>query len=99
MIIEIAEFKILPDAREQFATAITHAAAHVLAKADGYRGHRILACRESPGRFLLTVEWESLQAHTVGFRQSPAFAEWRALIGPYFAEPPHVEHFDLLADG
>ncbi len=98
MVIEIAEFKILPDSRELFATAITHAAAHVLAKADGYRGHRILACRESPGRFVLTVEWDSLQAHTVGFRQSPAFAEWRALIGPYFAEPPHVEHFDLLAD-
>ena len=98
MIIEIADFKILPDAREKFATAIAHAAEHVLAKSDGYRGHRILACRESPGRFVLTVEWDSLEAHTVGFRQSTAFSEWRALIGPYFAEPPHVEHFDLLAD-
>lgn len=47
---------------------------------------------------MLTVEWDSLEAHTVGFRQSPAFAEWRALIGPYFAEPPQVEHFDVLAD-
>jgi len=98
MIIEIADIKILPDGREEFAAAIIRAANTVLARAAGYRGHRILACRETPGRFVLTVEWDSLEAHTVGFRQSPAFAEWRALIGRYFAEPPHVEHFDVLAD-
>lgn len=97
MIVEIADFKIAPEAREQFAQAIARAADQVLARAGGYRGHRILACRETPGRFVLTVEWDSLEAHTVGFRQSPAFAQWRALIGPYFAEPPHVEHFDPLA--
>ena len=98
MIIEIADFKISPEGREAFAAAITRAADTVLARAAGYRGHRILACRESPGRFVLTVEWDSLEAHTVGFRQSPAFTEWCAHIGEYFAEPPHVEHFDVLAD-
>jgi heme-degrading monooxygenase HmoA len=98
MVIEIADFRISPESREEFAQAIARAADQVLAKASGYRGHRILACRESPGRFVLTVQWESLEAHTVGFRQSPAFAEWRALIGRYFAAPPHVEHFDVLAE-
>ena len=48
-------------------------------------------------RVVLQVEWDNLEAHTVGFRQSPAFAEWRAIIGPYFARPPHVEHFDVVA--
>jgi heme-degrading monooxygenase HmoA len=43
----------------------------------------------------LIVRWSSLEAHTVGFRQSAAFADWRAIIGPYFAKPPVVEHFDL----
>lgn len=97
MIIEIADFKVRPEAREQFAAAITGAANTVLAKAAGYRRHQILACQETPDRFVLTVEWDTLEAHTVGFRQSPAFAEWRGIIGPFFAQPPHVEHFDVVA--
>ena len=97
MIIEIADFKVRPEQRDAFAQAITGAAATVLAKAAGYRSHRILACQETPGRVVLSVEWDTLDAHTVGFRQSPAFTEWRAIIGPFFLEPPHVEHFDVVA--
>lgn len=97
MIVEIADFRVAPDARDAFAAAITQAAASILAKANGYRQHRLLACQESPERFVLIVEWDSLEAHTVGFRQSPAFSEWRAIIGPYFQQPPHVEHFEVVA--
>jgi quinol monooxygenase YgiN len=97
MIVEIADFKIHPEQRDAFALAITGAAKNILAKSAGYHGHRIMACQENPGRFVLTVEWASVEAHTVGFRQSPAFTEWRAQIGPYFLEPPHVEHFEVLA--
>ncbi len=97
MIVEIADFKVRPEQRDAFAQAITGAAATVLSKAGGYRSHRILACQETSGRFILTVEWDTLEAHTVGFRQSPAFTEWRAIIGPFFLEPPHVEHFDVVA--
>ncbi len=99
MTIEIADIKVRPEARDAFCEAITRAADTVLAKAGGYRRHQILACHESPGRFVLIVEWDSLEAHTVGFRQSPAFAEWRALIGSFFEQPPHVEHFDPVASG
>ncbi len=97
MIVEIADFKVRPEQRAEFLQAITGAAQSILAKSEGYLGHRILACQESPGRVVLTVEWQTLEAHTVGFRQSPAFPAWRAVIGPYFAEPPHVEHFDVTA--
>ena len=97
MIVEIADFKVRPEQRAQFLQAITGAATAYLAKSEGYRGHRILACQEAPGRVVLTVEWATLEAHTVGFRQSPAFTEWRAMIGPFFLEPPHVEHFDIAA--
>jgi len=48
---------------------------------------------ESPSRFVLLVEWDSVEAHDVNFRQSERFGQWRALIGPYFAGPPLVEHF------
>ena len=97
MTIEIADIRVRPETRDAFSEAITRAASTVLANACGYRRHRILACHESPGRFVLLVEWDSLEAHTVGFRQSPAFAEWRAIIGPFFTQPPLVEHFDVVA--
>ena len=97
MIVEIADIRTRPEDKAAFAEAIQRAATTVLAKAGGYRRHQILACLETPGRFILHVEWDTLEAHTVGFRQSPAFTEWRAIIGPFFAQPPHVEHFDVVA--
>ncbi len=97
MIIEIADIAVRPEDKDAFTEAIQRAASSVLARSPGHRRHSIFACQETPGRFVLQVEWDSLEAHTVGFRQSPAFAEWRAIIGPYFARPPHVEHFDLVA--
>jgi heme-degrading monooxygenase HmoA len=97
VIVEIADIKVRPEDRAAFAEAIARAAETVLSRAAGYRRHTILACQETPGRFVLYVEWDSLEAHTVGFRQSPAFTDWRAIIGPYFAQPPHVEHFEVVA--
>lgn len=97
MVIEIADIRTRPEDKAAFAEAIQRAGATVLAQAAGYRRHTILACQETPGRFILQVEWETLEAHTVGFRQSPAFAQWRAIIGPFFQQPPHVEHFDVVA--
>ena len=69
-------------------------AAPVIAGSPGYIAHELRRCIETPGRYLLLVRWETLEAHTVGFRGSPAFAEWRALIGSYFAEAPLVEHYE-----
>ena len=57
----------------------------------------IRPCLEKPGRYLLLVEWRELEDHTVGFRQSDLFGEWRAIVGPFFAAPPVVEHFNLVA--
>ena len=47
---------------------------------------------ETPTRFVLLIEWDSVAAHEV-FRNGERFAQWRALLGPHFAGPPHVEHF------
>ena len=93
MITEIADIKIRPEQRTEFLSAIHRAAQTVLCKANGYVSHQILPCVESPGRVVLIVNWQTLEDHTVGFRESAAFADWRAIIGPYFAQPPHVEHF------
>ncbi len=95
MITEIADIQIRPEQRTEFLAAIHLAARTVLSHAQGYVSHQILPCVESPERVVLIVQWQTLQDHTVGFRQSPAFAEWRALIGPFFVQPPHVEHFEV----
>jgi quinol monooxygenase YgiN len=47
---------------------------------------------ESPSRFVLLVEWDSVAAHEDNFRGTDRFVDWRAAIGPFFAAPPHVEH-------
>ncbi len=49
---------------------------------------------ETPNRYLLLVEWETLEAHTIGFRRSPRYQEWRALLHHFYAPFPTVEHFD-----
>lgn len=97
MIVEIADFRVKPDDVAAFGEAIQRAAQQTLAKAEGYLGHTIVRSHETAGRFVLTVHWTTLEAHTVGFRGSSAFAEWRAIIGPFFLQPPQVEHFDVLS--
>lgn len=96
MIVEVADFKVAPHKHQEFGQALKKAAETVLSRATGYRGHSILSCVETQGRYVLTVQWETMGDHTIGFRQSPAFADWRAIIGPFFAQPPHVEHFAIV---
>ena len=97
MILEIADIRIQPGRQAEFDAAIQRGVVEVIAKAKGYRGYKINKGMESPERYVLMVFWETLENHTLDFRQSPAFAEWRAIVGPFFAQPPAVEHFTLLA--
>lgn len=66
---------------------------HVITGTDGCRSVRMTHGVETPDRFVLLVEWDSVEAHEVNFRQTERFAQWRAAIGPWFANPPRVEHF------
>jgi len=97
MILEVAELRIRPGTQSEFDVAIQTAVKSVLSKATGFRGYKINKGLESPERYLLMVFWDTLENHTVDFRGSPAFAQWRAIIGSYFAAAPSVEHFTLLA--
>ena len=93
MIVEHAHIAVRPGSHEEFEAALTKARA-VIAASAGFISLRLLRGVELPDRYLLLVEWTTLEDHTVGFRESPAFAEWRALIGPYFESPPEVDHFE-----
>lgn len=97
MILELADIRIHPGKQAEFDAAIQRGLDQVISKAKGFQGYKINKGIESPERYLLTIFWETLENHTVDFRQSPAFQEWRAIVGPYFAAPPTVEHFTLLA--
>lgn len=97
MIYELADFLVKPQDHVVFGEALERAVCTVLSKARGYRSHQVLACRETPGRYVLLVGWDSVEDHMVGFRESAAFGDWRAIIGPYFSKPPLVEHFDVVA--
>ncbi len=95
MILEIADFRIQPGQQAAFEAAIRQALAGTLARATGFRGASLHHGIESPERYVLQVQWDTLEDHTEGFRGSPLFAEWRAQIGGFFAAPPVVEHFEL----
>jgi heme-degrading monooxygenase HmoA len=97
MILELADIRIQPGQQAAFDAAIQKGIAEVASQAKGFRGFKVNKGVESPERYILMIFWETLEDHTVGFRQGPLFAQWRAIVGPFFAVPPQVEHFTLLA--
>jgi len=97
MILEIADIRVQPGQGDAFAEALQRALATVMSQARGMQGWKVNRGIESPERFVLQVFWATLEDHTVAFREGPLFAQWRAIIGPFFAQPPQVEHFSLVA--
>jgi heme-degrading monooxygenase HmoA len=97
VILEIADIRIQPGQQAAFDEALQRGLATVVQQAPGMMGWKVNKGIESPERYILQILWATLEDHTVGFRQGPLFAQWRAIIGPFFAQPPVVEHFDLVA--
>lgn len=96
MILELADIRIHAGQQAAFDLAIAHGLDEVISTAIGFRGYKINKGIESPERYVLMIFWDTLENHTVDFRESPAFLQWRAIVGPFFASPPVVEHFTLL---
>lgn len=94
MVVEIALIDVTPGAEAAFRRDYPQAKL-VIAASPGCQQVRMTQGVETPTRFVLIVEWDSVAAHDT-FRTSEQFGQWRALIGPHFANPPHVEHFTDL---
>jgi heme-degrading monooxygenase HmoA len=94
MVLEVAQFDITPGSEQAFADAYAQAR-ELLAASPGCGTVRMTRGVETPTRFVLIVEWESVAAHE-DFRASDRFPQWRGLIGPHFAAPPFVEHYEPL---
>ena len=97
MILEVVDIRIQPGQQQAFEEAVVRGVTTVIAKAKGFKGYTVRHSIESPERYLLQIQWETLENHTVDFRGSPAFGDWRAIVGPFFASPPVVEHFTAVA--
>ena len=97
MILEIADIRVVAGKEAEFDAAIQRGVETVASKAKGFRGYKVNKGVESPDRYVLMIYWDTLENHTVDFRQGPLFPAWRAIVGPFFAAPPVVEHFTLVA--
>jgi heme-degrading monooxygenase HmoA len=91
MILEIARIEVKEGLGEEFEAAFAKAAP-IFQRAKGCRGATLERSIENPSRYCLLVRWETLENHTVDFRESGNFSEWRKLVGHYFNSIPHVEH-------
>lgn len=96
MILELADIRIHPGQSAAFDEAIARGLREVISQAKGFQGFKVNKGIENPDRYVLQIFWATLENHTVDFRQSELFTQWRGIVGPFFASPPVVEHFDLV---
>lgn len=92
MIIEVATIKIKPGAEAAFEAAVAQAT-EVFARAQGCLGMHLQQCLEAPEEYEVVIRWETLENHSIDFREGPLFQDWRALISPHFVAPPTVRHY------
>jgi heme-degrading monooxygenase HmoA len=92
MILETAMLDVRPGQEEAFEGAFAEASS-IISAMPGYLGHELLRGIEQPSRYVLLVRWETLEDHTVGFRGSPEYQEWKALLHHFYDPFPTVEHF------
>ena len=92
MILEAAILNVRPGQERAFEAAFAEARP-LIAASPGFRGLSVRPCIAQAGRYLLLVEWDSLEDHTKGFRMSERYRKWRALLHHFYEPFPTVEHF------
>jgi heme-degrading monooxygenase HmoA len=91
-VLEHVPLEVVPGLEAEFEAAFDEAR-HLVAGSAGCRSVRLSRCVEEPHRYLLLIEWDTLDDHVVGFRQSEAFTAWRGLLARYWDPLPTVLHF------
>ena len=93
MILEVAILDVIPDQQKCFEADFAKAQT-IISAMSGYISHSLKRCIEKPSRYLLLVEWQTLEDHTEGFRQSDDYQQWKALLHHYYHPFPTVEHYE-----
>lgn len=97
MIVEHAPLSVIPGREAEFEAAFAEAKL-IIASMPGFRSLRLSRCIESTNVYLLLVEWDTLADHTEGFRGSPEYQQWRALLHHFYDPFPTVLHFDPITE-
>jgi heme-degrading monooxygenase HmoA len=95
MVTEIAILNVKPGLEKSFESAFGRAQA-IIAATPGYCSHQLQKCIENSSRYLLIVNWQTLEDHTVGFRQSAEYQQWKELLHHFYEPFPTVEHFSVI---
>jgi heme-degrading monooxygenase HmoA len=95
MILEVAILNVIPEKTAEFEAAFK-TAQDIISSAKGHLGHQLQQCLEVQNRYILLVKWQKLEDHTIGFRKSHEYQDWRKLLHHLFSPFPVVEHYSLI---
>lgn len=95
MILEVATLDVKLNQEQEFENAFNEAQ-KIISSIQGYVSHQLKKCIEINNRYILLVNWETLESHTIGFRESEEYQEWRALLHHFYEPFPNVEHYETL---
>lgn len=95
MILEVATLSVRDGLESEFEAAFARTS-HILSSARGHVSHELWRCQEVKGKYVLLVRWQTVEAHTVEFKSSAEYQEFRKVIHPFYVSPPIAEHFDLV---
>jgi len=97
MILEVAILNVIPEKREEFEAAFG-IAREIISSAEGHIGHQLQRCLEFPNRYILLVNWQKLEDHVIGFRESSAYLDRKKLLHHFYSPFPEVEHYSMICE-
>ena len=97
MILEVAVLDVKPNQERKFEESFAKAQ-KIISGMKGYISHQLQRCVEKRSRYILLVNWQQLEDHTVGFRKSEQYQEWQALLHHFYEPFPEVEHYESVFD-
>ena len=95
MILEVVILDVISGREQEFETGFREAS-RIIASMAGYSSHQLQRCLEKQNRYLLLVQWETLEAHTMGFRGSNEYQEWKKQLHHFYDPFPIVEHYEMI---
>jgi heme-degrading monooxygenase HmoA len=98
MVLEVAILNVKPGQSNAFESAFRQAQS-IISSMPGYISHQLQRCIEVPDQYVLLVNWQQLADHTIGFRQSSQYQEWRRLLHHFYDPFPTVEHYEMIVEG
>lgn len=97
MVLEVAVLDVIPGQECEFERAFCQAQ-KIIASSPGYLDHQLQHCIESSNRYLLLVNWQTLDDHQIGFRKSEQYQQWKALLHHFYDPFPEVQHYQLVGN-